>query len=111
MNKNEIRTAIKSALVDSLLTSFPNVVQIDDFKFAVPVGDIGDDGIEKYARIDLTACQWYDTATVEAFDINVALENYQQKITDREFAKAEKEAKKKEKPSKKSKKKSDEDDN
>lgn len=109
MNKNELRVAIKDAIVPTLLSTFPNAIQIDDYKFAVPVGNLDGTG-EKYVKIDVTAAQWYDTATVEAFDPNAAIEAYEQKVTDRNKAKAEKEAKKKEQPSKKSrKKKSDED--
>lgn len=103
MTKNEVRAAIKNAVVDTFLAAFPTAIQIKDFTFAVPVGDIGEDGVKKYAKFDLTAAQWYDTATVEAFDPETAVEAYEEEKREKAEKAAEAEAKKKEAAAKKSK--------
>ena len=109
MNKNELRTAIKDAIMTDFHNAFPNAIQIDDYKFAIPVGNIDGEG-EKYVKVDITAAQWYDTATVEAFNPKTAVEAYEQKIADRDANKAKREAEKaSKKPKAKAKKKSEDD--
>lgn len=103
MTKNEIRAAIKDAVVDTFLTAFPNAAKVKDYTFAIPVGDVGNDGIQKYAKFDLTAAQWYDTATVDAFDVDAAVEAYEEEKREKAEKAAEAEAKKKEAAARKSK--------
>lgn len=113
MTKNEVRVAVKDAIAIVIETAFPEAVRIDDYEWAVPAGEIGDGENEgaKFGKLGLTAAQWYDTATVDAFDLDAAVQRYEEKKAERAANAAEKEAKKREAAEKKSKprKKKDED--
>lgn len=90
MTKNEMRSEIKNLFVEDFLSAFPTAVQIDDFKYVVPIEY---DGTMRYAKIDICACQWYDTKTIPAFDLDTALELYEEKKAEK-AAKAAERAKK-----------------
>ena len=113
MTKNEVRIAVKDAIAAIIETAFPNAAYIDDYEWAIPAGEIGDgeNAGAKFGKLSLTAAQWYDTATVDAFDLDTAIQRYEEKKAERAANAAEKEAKKREAAEKKSqpRKKKDED--
>lgn len=92
MTATEINTYVKVTARDALNIS--GATQIDDFTWAIPVEVDGEYGKEtRYAKVSITAALAKATKTNPAFDLDTAVEAYEQKKADRAAKAAEKAAK------------------
>ena len=91
MTKMAKDKAVKDTVVVALEDVFASVgaTRIDDYTFAFPVTVEGEDTFAKGA---ITAVQRKDTKTTKAFDLDVAVAKYENKIAERDAKIAEREA-------------------
>lgn len=97
MTKTEIRANAKEIIVEHVLNAIPNLTKIDDYTYAICVGTAEDNGNPVYAKIDISAPNWYSTKTSPAFDLDDAVAKYEAKCEERAQKEAEREAKRAEK--------------
>ena len=96
MNATEMNTYVKTNAAERVL-NLDNATQIDDFTWAVPVET--EDGT-RYAKISITAALAKATKTNPAFDLETAVQAFEDKKREREIKAAEAAAKKAAKASK-----------
>ena len=97
MTKAEIRAQVKDTVIEQIVNAIEGLVKIDDYTYAIRVGTAEDNGAPLYAKIEVSAPNWYATKTAQAFDIDVATEKYEAKIAERDRKEVERAAKKAEK--------------
>lgn len=96
MNATEMNAYVKTSAAERVL-NLDNATQIDDFTWAVPVET--EDGT-RYAKISITAALAKATKTNPAFDLETAVQAFEDKKREREIKAAEAAAKKAAKASK-----------
>lgn len=96
MNATEMNAYVKTNAAERAL-NLDNATQIDDFTWAVPVET--EDGT-RYAKISITAALAKATKTNPAFDLETAVQAFEDKKREREIKAAEAAAKKAAKASK-----------
>lgn len=96
MNATEMNAYVKTNAAERVL-NLDNATQIDDFTWAVPVET--EDGT-RYAKISITAALAKATKTNPAFDLETAVQAFEDKKREREIKAAEAAAKKAAKASK-----------
>lgn len=95
MTTSEMNAYVKTNAVERVL-NLETATQIDDFTWAIPVEVETENGTEtRYAKVSVTAALAKATKTNPAFDINVAVREYDIKKDERAAKAAEKAAKKK----------------
>lgn len=97
MNKAEIRTQVKDTVVSQFTEFFPTAVQIDDYTYAIPMGNAEDNGHPIFAKVEVSVPNWYPTKNTPAFDLDAKVEAYREALANRARLAAEKASKKKEK--------------
>lgn len=93
-SKIDIRTEVKENVVAQVLAAIPTAVKIDDYTYAVPMGVAEDNGNPIYAKIEVSAPNWYDTKNTPAFNLQNKVAAYEAELAERERKAAEKAAKK-----------------
>lgn len=96
MNATEMNAYVKTNAAERVL-NLDNATQIDDFTWAVPVET--EDGT-RYAKISIAAALAKATKTNPAFDLETAVQAFEDKKREREIKAAEAAAKKAAKASK-----------
>lgn len=81
--KVEIRTEVKDTIAQQIVAAIPTAVQIDDYIYAVPMGTAEDNGNPLYAKIEISAPNWYATKKTDAFDVNVKVAAYNHELCER----------------------------
>lgn len=93
MTATELNTFVKAEAVKAVL-NVEGATRIDDFVWAVPVEVDGENGKEiRYAKVAVTAALAKATKTNPAFNIDVAVQAYEEKKAERAAKAAEKVAK------------------
>ena len=96
-SKVEIRTEVKESAVAMLMPAMPNAVKIDDYTYAIPMGTAEDNGNQLYAKIEVSAPNWYSTKNTPAFNLQDKVALYEAELEERARKAVEKAAAKKEK--------------
>lgn len=93
MTATELNTYVKAEAVKMAL-NLEGATRIDDFTWAVPIEVDGDNGKEiRYAKIAVTAALAKATKTNPAFNLDVAVAAYKDKVEERKAKAAAKKAK------------------
>ena len=79
MNTPETNAFIKSTAM-SVLSISDKGHQIDDYTFAIPIEV---EGVQRYAKVTITACNDKATKTTEAFDLDLAMNEFAEKVKTR----------------------------
>lgn len=90
MTASEMNTFVKNTAVEQAL-NLDTATQIDDFTWAVPVET--EDGV-RYAKITVTAALAKATKVNPAFDLDTAVQAFEDKLREREIKAQEAAAKK-----------------
>lgn len=83
MTKTEIRTAVKDAVAEQFIQAFANAVQIDDYTYAIPMGTAPDSGQPIYAKVEISAPNWYRTVKTEPFNLDEKVASYNAELAER----------------------------
>ena len=93
MTSAELNTFVKNAASETL--NFENATQIDDFTWAIPVEVETEAGVEtRYAKVSITAALAKATKANPAFDLETAVQAFENKKREREIKASEAAAKK-----------------
>ena len=95
--KVEIRTEVKDAITKQIVAAIPTAVQIDDYTYAIPMGNAEDNGNPIYAKVEISCPNWYDCKNTKAFNLEDKVAAYKEELAERARKAQEKAAKKAEK--------------
>lgn len=90
MTKAEIRAQAKDMVVTQILNAINGLTKIDDYTYAIRVGTAEDNGNPLYAKIEISAPNWYDCKNSKAFDLDTKVAAYEEVLAERSRKAAEK---------------------